>query len=416
MIPIQHRSFLKAVLLHSVSAFGGPQGHLGMMLNTFAEKRKDLTPQELLNINTFCQLLPGATSTQTLVLIGYKRGGTYLAFLTLLVWVLPAASLMTLLSFLVVHQNTSALAAFTLLQPMALGFLAFAATKAIVHIAPGLSRILLLASAIVTFVFFKTPWVFPLTMILAGFLGSLLGNRATVSVANVRHKPQWIAFFLFATFFFTAAFLSETARKKEWAQRTPYNLFENMYRFGSFVFGGADVLIPVMYEQYVTRPNTDRVKSRNQNAIKLDAPSYLTGAGFVRAIPGPSFSIVAFVGGLSMQGAGWEAQVLGAAIATFGIFLPSFLLVLFFFPLWENLHTYGAVQRTMVGINAAVVGIMLASTVYLTQDMVRPLLDSPPQAAYLFFAVMGGTFLVLYFTRIPAPFVVLFCLALGFYV
>ena len=91
---IRHIPFLKAVFIHAISAFGGPQGHLGMMIKTFVDKRKDITQEELIDLNSFCQLLPGATSTQTLALIGYKRGGVSLAILTLLIWMVPGVFIM----------------------------------------------------------------------------------------------------------------------------------------------------------------------------------------------------------------------------------------------------------------------------------------------------------------------------------
>ena len=78
---IRHIPFLRAVLLHSVTAFGGPQGHWGMMVKTFVQQRKVVTEEELLDYNGFCQMLPGASSTQVLTLIGYKRGGIPLAIL-----------------------------------------------------------------------------------------------------------------------------------------------------------------------------------------------------------------------------------------------------------------------------------------------------------------------------------------------
>src|SRR5580692_10883574 len=96
---LRHIPFLRAIFLHSISAFGGPQGHLGMMMKTFVHRRKDITEEELMDYNAFCQLLPGASSTQTLTLIGYKRGGVVLAILTLLIWTVPACLLMGLFSF-----------------------------------------------------------------------------------------------------------------------------------------------------------------------------------------------------------------------------------------------------------------------------------------------------------------------------
>lgn len=74
-MPFRHLSFLRAVLLHSFTAFGGPQGHIAMMMRTFVRQTPYVTEMELLEYNAFCQLLPGASSTQTLTLIGYKRGG-----------------------------------------------------------------------------------------------------------------------------------------------------------------------------------------------------------------------------------------------------------------------------------------------------------------------------------------------------
>ena len=120
------------MFLHSISAFGGPQGHTGMVLKTFVERRRDLTKEELMEYISFCQLLPGASSTQTLTLIGYKRGGIKLAVLTLLIWILPACILMGALSFVVADmgENQIETSLFQFIQPMAIGFLAYAASKA----------------------------------------------------------------------------------------------------------------------------------------------------------------------------------------------------------------------------------------------------------------------------------------------
>ena len=100
MILLRHISFLKAVFLHSITAFGGPQGHFGMMMKTFVQQRRYVTEKELLDYNAFCNLLPGASSTQVLTLVGYKRGGVPLAVLTLLIWIFPACFLMGTFSFL----------------------------------------------------------------------------------------------------------------------------------------------------------------------------------------------------------------------------------------------------------------------------------------------------------------------------
>ena len=101
---LRHIPFLKAVLWYALTAFGGPQGHLGMMIKTFVQKRHDVTEEELVEYNAFCQMLPGPSSTQTVILVAMKRGGIPLAVLTLLLWVLPAGFLMGLFSFLILYS------------------------------------------------------------------------------------------------------------------------------------------------------------------------------------------------------------------------------------------------------------------------------------------------------------------------
>ena len=155
-----------------------------------------------------------------------------------------------------------------------------------------------------------------------------------------------------------------------------FNLFENNYRFGSLVFGGGDVLIPLMYEQYVTRPQSKRILENKRDVLKIDREAFLTGSGIVRAIPGRVFSIGAFTGGMVLKEMGVEKQVLGCIIGLIGIFLPSALLVLFFFPVWHNLKKYAVIFRSLEGIRASVVGIMAGSVLYLLNDHILPELHS----------------------------------------
>jgi len=413
---LRHIPFLKAVFLHSITAFGGPQGHLGMMMKTFVERRKDVTQQELLDFNAFCQLLPGASSTQTLTLIGYKRGGIALAILTLMVWIIPAASIMGALSFLIrfFDQKGMAHSFFRFVQPMAIGFLAFAAVRAFTLVVRNrTSRLIMVFTMLITYFFFKSPWIFPIVIILGGLVTSFAENRETTT-EKVKSRPiKWGNIVIFFSLFLLGGVLSEISRKQEWPNRKSYNLFENFYRFGSIVFGGGDVLIPMMYEQYVARPTSERVQRRNQNVIRIDPDDFLTGAGMVRAIPGPVFSIASFVGGITMKNEGTTKQIIGCVVGTIAIFLPSALLVLFFYPVWHNLHRYDGIYKALKGINAAVVGIMAASTLYLTRDISLAGIVDGKTISLLNIGVISGTFLILMFTRIPPPFIALICLFLG---
>jgi chromate transporter len=404
------------VILHSVTAFGGPQGHLGMMLKTFVHQRKDLTEEELLQYNAFCQLLPGASSTQTLILIGFKRGRLPLALMTLLVWIFPACVFMGGLSFLIeyIERNEISTNLFKFIQPMAVGFLAFASFRAFTLVVRNrMARYIMVFSMIVTYYFFRSPWIFPIVILMGGVVSSFM-DREQKKEGDDLYKPvRWGNLLIFFSIFIISGVLSEVSRKQEWPNRKAFNLFENQYRFGSIVFGGGDVLIPMMYEQYVVRPTSERVRAQNQNVIRMEQEEFLTGAGVVRAIPGPVFSIASFIGGLSMRSSGYQMQLLGCIIGAIGIFLPSALLVLFFFPVWQNLQKYKGIYRSLKGINAAVVGIMTASTIYLTRDMLFIDVMDGKVISMLQITVIGVTFLVLMFTRIPAPLIAIGCLLLG---
>ena len=410
---LRHIPFLKAVFLHSISAFGGPQGHVGMVLKTFVDRRRDLTKEELMEYISFCQLLPGASSTQTLTLIGYKRGGIKLAVLTLLIWIFPACTLMGALSFIVGNIENYSIKStlFQFIQPMAIGFLVYAAFKAYqVSIKNTITQIIMLIALLATYFLFKTPWIIPALIISGGIATNFSSRRIPEKEVVKPRQIRWTNIWLFVLIFALAGLLSETARKQNWPNKKPYNLFENFYRFGSFVFGGGDVLIPLMLDQYVARPTSDRVMQKNQDVIKVEREELLTGAGIVRAIPGPVFSIASFMGGIALKKDGPRIQLLGCVIGSIAIFLPSALLVLFFFPVWQNLKKFVVVFRSLEGINAAVVGIMIAATLYLLKDVS---IMSMGTISFINIAVILGTFLILQYTRIPPPFIVLFCLLIG---
>ncbi len=421
---LRHTPFLKAVFLHSISAFGGPQGHLGMMMKTFVNGRHDITEEELMDYNAFCQLLPGASSTQTLTLIGYKRGGVPLAVLTLIIWILPACVIMGGFSFFVQyinHKNGRA-NIFRFIEPMTVGFLAYAAWKAYrVSVHNTITHIIMVVATIFTFFLFKAPWIFPIIIVLGGVITNLSSKRIP-QVEIITRKIKWANIWLFASIFILAGTSSELARKNNWPNRRPLNLFENTYRFGSLVFGGGQVLIPFMYEQFVARQETtniikdssnlfhqNSVLLRNPNAIHINKDDFFTGAGFVRAIPGPVFSVSSYMGGIAMRDMGYSMQILGCVIGSIAIFLPSALLVLFFFPIWSNMKKYATVYRALEGIKAVVVGIMIASSFYMIKDF------TPGSNLEVFAGIGVGilTFILLLYSRLPSPVIVAICLLLG---
>jgi chromate transporter len=397
---LRHIPFLKAVLMYACTAFGGPQVHIAMMIKTFAQKRKDVTEEELLEYNAFCQILPGPSSSQTVFLIAYRRGGVPLALLTLLIWILPATILMAAFSFLLLYLNAQELQTnlFSFVQPMSLGFIVFAAIKMMKKTVNHLATWAIMLGSIAATVFIKSPWVFPSIIIAAGIISNFSDKR--IPGENPAHfKVNWNILWIFFGLFVLAGVLSEWARLSHWEHRRAFNLFENFYRFGSIVFGGGQALIPMMLYQFVSR------RESLGQAPWVSQSQLLTGYGMLQAVPGPVFSICTFVGGIAMSTYGPFWQLIGCLTATVGVFLPSTLLLLFLFPLYQNLKNYVVIFRSIEGINAAIVGIVWASGIVMFKATMEIEMTT--------LVVAGLTFSILYFTKIPAPFVVIGWLLLG---
>lgn len=396
---LRHIPFLKTVALYALTAFGGPHGHLGMMIKTFAHKRKDVTEEELTEYNAFCQILPGPSSTQTVMLIALKRGGIPLALLTLLLWSLPAVTLMGAFSFLIYYIDAKEIqtSLFMYIQPMSVGFIAYAATKMMAAKVRHFATFCIMAGALIATSIIHSPWIFPILLILAGTISNFSNRR----IPDVREKPKpipWINLWLFAVLFLVAGILSELARIGEWEHRRIFNLFENFYRFGTIVFGGGQSLLPMMLYQFVSLP------TQAHRPELMSPEALLTGYGVVQALPGPVFSICSFAGGMVMSPYGAAWQVAGAAVATIAVFIPSTLLLFFFFPIYQNLKSHVIIFRALEGIFAAIVGIIWASGIVIFQLM---------PFDWLHIVVVIITFSLLYFTRIPAPFIVVGWLLLG---
>lgn len=399
---LRHIPFLKAVALYSFTAFGGPQGHLGMMVKTFVQRRHDVTEEELIDFNAFANMLPGASSTQTVMLIAMKRGGIPLALVTLGLWILPAFIIMSACSFLLLYIDAKALNKnlFSFIRPMSVGFVSFAALRMMKTSVRHAATWSIMVGSLAATLIIRSPWVFPAVLIAAGTISNFSDRRIPEHTA--KPKPiRWLNLWLFAALFLLAGVLSEVARAGEWEHGRAFNLFENFYRFGTIVFGGGQALLAMMLYQFVNRPIA------LGRPAWLSAEELLTGYGLVQAVPGPVFSVCAFVGGMSMSGYGPGWQIAGCFIATIAVFLPSTLLLFFLFPIYHNLRQHVIIFRALEGINAAVVGIIWASGIVLLQTISVPAFD------WTNIVVIAITFCLLQFTRIPAPFIVVGWLLLG---
>ncbi len=392
MIKGKNLLFLKDTFLLGVTAFGGPQAHIAMMLQQFVRKRNFLTEAELMEALAFSSILPGPSSTQTLLTIAMKRGGTLLAVLSLLVWVLPAAILMTALTlaFTLFEARGFSLEFLLFVQPMAIGIILFAAFsigKAVIKNSYGVAILII---ALVFTVFFNSPLVFPIALFAGGFITNI-SNRHLLPPLKIRLPIDWkkSSFNLFLLILILVGVAIAGAITKH----RSIIIFENFLRFGSMTFGGGSVLVPMMFEQFV--------KHREY----LTANEFISGYALNQAIPGPAFAFATFAGGMALKEFGLSYQVLGCFLGTVGIFLPGALIVFFLYPLWEYLKSYRFIQRSLEGINAAATGIVLGAAVILFNNLEFHLIN---------IFVIIATFCLLNFTKLQTPVLIILGLIGGF--
>ena len=389
---VSYSGFLKDVFQLSVTCFGGPQAHLAYYQRVLVEKGNYLTEKDLLELYALCQIVPGPTSTQTLTSVGYRLGGPTLAYLTLLVWMLPAVTIMTIAGVLIgsFQEKDLSLAFTRFIQPMAVGFVAYAAyTISLKTVNTRIGFVLMVASAVASYLI-KTPLIFPIIILGAG----------TITAFNYKLHPKqekkkfdvpWANFFLWAGVFVVAAALGGITKA------LPIKLFENFYRNGSLIFGGGQVLVPMLYTEFV------------QYAKPLHFPTspteFLSGYALAQAVPGPVFSFSAYIGALSMREYGIGGEILGAFMSAAGIFLPGTFLIFFVIRIWDSLKKFRPIRASLEGINAANAGLVAAAAILLFQ----PLDNTATNFGFLI-----GTFCLLAFTKLPSWSIIAFGLALGF--
>lgn len=380
--------FLKDVFICSIGAYGGPEAHFGVITDQMVIKKKYLSEEELVELIALTGILPGPSSTQSIVAIGYKVGGPLLALYTMLVWALPVVLIMTLLSFtfqLFENMNISQ-DGLKYIGPMAVGFIfvaAFRLSKKI--LVNNLSIILWLLAIIITYLI-RTPWIYPLVLISGGFI-TILFSKEKDLWNKVKVNPPWLYFGLFIFFALGSTILHLYSNN-----RLIY-LFEMFYRYGYLVIGGGQVVVPMMFNELVEVNNF------------MTSQQFLTGFGLVQGMPGPMFSFSAYAGGMASRDLGMLIQVTGALISAVGIFLPGLLLIYFVYPIWEEIKKIKGIKLSIKGISAVAAGVILTSGIVLLQKNGLSI-DN--------IVILLITIVLLLSKKIPAPIIVLLVLILGF--
>lgn len=383
---IRYFIFLRDVLAIAVTGFGGPNVHLTMFIKRFVIRHGYLTEAELMELQALCQILPGPTSTQTLTAIGFKLGGPLLAYLTLLVWIFPATVIMAAAALAVTYIDSEYLLKITrFIKPMGIAFIFYAAYvigRKVIQTKT--SWVLMVAGAGLAFLY-RSPYITPLVILFGGVIAAFKYDKQEKLEKHPLHI-DWGNFLLWAGVFVVAIAVGSIT------QNLPVRLFENFYRNGSLAFGGGHIMKPLLFNEFVEFKHY------------LTSDEFLSGIAISELVPGPTFSIAAFVGSLSMREWGVSGQFLGAGIAAFGIFLPGILMIFFVVRFWDQLKQYRAIRASLEGINASSTGLTIAAGISLFEPMADNMISV--WTAFV-------TFIILITTKIPSYAVILGGLLLG---
>ena len=370
----------------AATSFGGPQVHWALFLKRLVHQKAYLTEDELFEIQALCSVLPGPTSTQMITAIGLKRGGAGLAYLTLLVWITPAVFIMTAAAFGMTYLRNRSILQFVL--PVGIGLILYAGWTMAKKVIRSPMYVFIFLLTLALGIAFTSPYIFPLVLVLGGSISSL--NFKEFPRQN-KHKMviPWANFNLYWLMLLGLAIIGHLT------DYFPIRLLENFYRNGSIVFGGGQVLAPVLYTEFV----------EFKGLIRSD--DFLTGMALSQSLPGPVFALTSYLGVLLMQDYGFLGELAGSAIGALGVFLPGTFLIFFVYRIWGQLKQYRFIRASLAGIQASSVGL----TIVAVYAFMSPLIVNGDGVSI---AVVMASFLLAQTEKVPAIAVFILALVAGF--
>lgn len=344
MIHILLEVFWRFLVL-GLYAFGGPTAHIGYFHKEFVEKRRWLSDQDYADTVALCQMLPGPASSQVGMSIGCSRAGIMGAFAAFLGFTLPSALLMIALAF--GYESIAGVpAAMGIVQGVKLfatAVVADALVKMGQSLCPDRPRITLalLAATLMLLV----PHVLTQVGVVlgAGVVGFIVYRNHSFDNAVSAHvlgrkKTAFVCGLLFLLGLFVLPAIAVSSGN------TTLALFDSFYRAGALVFGGGHVVLPMLEAEVV-------------HVGGVTPEAFIVGYSAAQAVPGPMFTLAPFLGG----NYGGSFHIGYALAALFGIFAPSFLLLAAVWPFWNHLKNMPKLRAAINGINASVVGLLLAA-------------------------------------------------------
>ncbi|MDN7906054.1 chromate efflux transporter [Burkholderia diffusa] len=378
-----------AFLRLGLTSFGGPVAHLGYFRDAFVTRRRWLTERAYADLVGLCQFLPGPASSQVGMAIGLSRAGYAGMFAAWLGFTLPSALLMMLFA-LGVHATGMPVAAGALhgLRIVSVAVIAQAVWGMARTLCPDARRVTLMAIATCIALLVPAAWLQVVVIVAAGAAGLMLlpqperGAHEPLPL-HVSRRAGLLWLVLFAALIVVLPVAASALHSNTLA------VVDAFFRTGALVFGGGHVVLPLL-QAAVVAPGW------------VGDSAFLAGYGVAQAVPGPLFTFSAFLGALLRDAPnGW----LGGMIALVSIFAPSFLLVAGTAPFWERLRRSTRMQAALAGVNAAVVGLLLAA---LYHPVWSDTIVSPRD-----FAAALVAFVALVFWRVPPWAVVIASAALG---
>jgi len=349
-----------------LTSFGGPIAHLGYFRDAFVTRRRWLSERSYADLVALCQFLPGPASSQVGIALGLSRAGYGGALAAWLGFTLPSAVVLILLALGITRHSTA-------IPPGALHGLKVVAVAVVAQAVWGMARnlctnaprvaVMLLAACVALLQ--TSAWGQVGVILIAGMAGLLLFKPAPPTAHDAlpvtisrRAGALWLSLF--------GLLLASLPLLAQWLPTPTLAVTDAFYRTGALVFGGGHVVLPLLQAEVVPR-----------HWVSNDV--FLAGYGAVQAMPGPLFTFAAFLGASMTQAPnGW----LGGLLCLLAIFTPSFLLVLGALPFWESLRRSPRTQAALAGVNAAVVGLLLAalyqpvwtSAIFTAQDVALALI------------------------------------------
>jgi len=323
-----------------LTSFGGPIAHLGYFHNEYIQKRKWLDERSYADLVALCQFLPGPASSQVGIGIGTMRAGLLGGVLAWIGFTMPSILFMVAFAYLLKGFNIANSGWIHGLKIVAVAIVAHAVLTMGQKLANDKIKgtIAIIAAAVV--LAWQSPYSQVAVILASGLIGLLIYKDVKIPETESSKVKLNKHFSLFCiSLFFALLVVAPVVR--DFIPGFSIQIFDSFYRSGSLVFGGGHVVLPLLEMETVP---TGWVSQQD----------FMAGYGATQAVPGPLFTFSAYLGAMANG-------IPGAVVATFGVFLPSFLLVIGALPFWNKLRRNHRIQGALISINAAVVGILLAA-------------------------------------------------------